>query len=371
MDVTLPIFSILLIAIDSVGIAISLYIGFALLFQKNKNHISVNLLGVLLILVGITLLNDLLVTSGFSNRLPWLYFTPIFYSLSIGPLFFLFIKSKFNLGLKKSDYLHLIIPAIQALVYFSIGFRSTEFKNYLWEESNFPLYLQIESFLFPVFLFIYSIASLMILKNRNENIYFWSNDLRNWLIQFSVGMFLIATLELGFSILEYLLIPIKVMGINIVLFHSLTLSIFTFWIAINGFKQYLPLKLYSSSPNKLLKISDKDFNLVKEQIKNLMEIDRIYLNPDLNLKLLANYLNISEKVCSYFLNQEMNSSFNTIVNEYRIEEFKKRIRQRYFDKYTLTSIAYDCGFNSKSTFNRVFKSECGITPSEYLKIVAQ
>jgi AraC-like DNA-binding protein len=63
----------------------------------------------------------------------------------------------------------------------------------------------------------------------------------------------------------------------------------------------------------------------------------------------------------------METNFNSLINEYRIKEFKKKINNQDFKLYTLTAIAYECGFNSKSTFNRVFKLECGQTPSEYVK----
>lgn len=368
MEITLPISSLLLVAIDSVGILVTLYVGLRLLSQKNRNHISIKLLGILLLLVGTTHLNDLLVTSGISNRFPWLYFTPIFYSLSIGPMFYLFIKSKYQLKLKRTDYLHLIVPTIQALVYFLIGFRSSEFKSNLWEATSFPLYLQIESFLFPVLLITYPIASLFILKENKTDIYFWSEDLKKWLRSFAMGMLIIAFVELLFFIFETLSIQLEYCGFSFVILHALTLSAFAFWIAINGFKQYFPLQLYpSTSKSTNILIDDYQFQNIENQFYSLMQKDHVYLNPDLNLQILANYLNISEKNCSYFLNQKLNSNFNTIINEYRIAAFKKKIEEGLYNTYTLTSLAYECGFNSKSTFNRAFKLECGLTPSEYVK----
>lgn len=99
-----------------------------------------------------------------------------------------------------------------------------------------------------------------------------------------------------------------------------------------------------------------------------MTEDKVYLNPDLNLELLANYLGISEKHCSYVLNKGVNANFNNYINSYRIEAFKAKIKAGQNRVYTLTSIAYECGFDSKSTFNRVFKLSCGITPSAYIKV---
>ncbi len=93
-----------------------------------------------------------------------------------------------------------------------------------------------------------------------------------------------------------------------------------------------------------------------------MTEDKAFLNPNLNLELLSSYLGISEKYCSYLLNKGMNRNFNQYVNNFRMEAFKEKTKEGQSKAFTLASIAYKWGFNSKSTFNRVFKSTCGIPP---------
>jgi AraC-like DNA-binding protein len=68
------------------------------------------------------------------------------------------------------------------------------------------------------------------------------------------------------------------------------------------------------------------------------------------------------------LNKGANANFNNYINSYRIEAFKEKIKAGQYQTHTLASLAYDCGFDSKSTFNRVFKLTCGITPSAYVKM---
>ena len=320
-----------------------------------------------MLLAGLTLLNDMLVTSGISNRIQWLYFLPIFYTLSVGPLFYLFIKSKYRTSLKSVDYLHLIIPLIQAVVYFSIGFRSAKFKSDLWLYSDFPVYLEVESILFPISIGLYTVLSYLILKRDQEQPYFWSKDLRKWLLQFTKGMFIIAAMELGFSLLE--LVPnFSFSSMPVTIVQSLILSSFVFWIALNGFKQYLPLQVYTSQPDTApVPFDTKEYDEIASSLETLMVKEHIYLNPDLTLEVLASYLSIPEKSCSHLLNTVMQSNFNTVVNDYRITAFKQKIADNELPNFTLTAIAYECGFNSKSTFNRVFKKRCGLTPSEYVK----
>ncbi|PLX12240.1 MAG: hypothetical protein C0597_13735 [Marinilabiliales bacterium] len=53
------------------------------------------------------------------------------------------------------------------------------------------------------------------------------------------------------------------------------------------------------------------------------------------------------------------------MNQYRIEEFKRLASSPKNHQFTLLSLAYECGFNSKSSFNRYFKKSTGVTPSQY------
>ena len=60
-------------------------------------------------------------------------------------------------------------------------------------------------------------------------------------------------------------------------------------------------------------------------------------------------------------------NFNDFINTYRVEEVKKAFDNGEHKKTTLLGIAYDCGFNSKATFNRAFKKNAGFSPKEYLE----
>ncbi len=369
MEITLPISSLVIIAIGSVGVIVSIFMGVLLLSQKGKNHISISLLGCLLILSGLTLLNDNFVISGISNRIQSLYFIPIYYSLSIGPLFYLFVKSKFKYRLEKSDLIHLLLPVIQAFVYFSIGFRSVEFKSTLYDENTFRIYLQIESFLFPISLVVYTLLGLFLLRRNSTKSFFWAEDIKKWLTNFASGMLLIAVMEFGFSLIEYGSFLTILPSFPFYLVHTFTLSAFIFWISFNGFKQYYPLQIFTSRTHEdSLLMDENQLSKLVKKLNLLMTKDKVFLNPDLNLEVLSTYLGTSEKQCSYVLNKGMKANFNQYINTFRIEAFKEKIKQGQNKTFTLTSIAFECGFDSKSTFNRVFKSTCGIAPSAFVKM---
>ena len=149
MEITLPISSFIIIGVDSVGVIISLTLSIALIAQKNKKHRSVYLFSLLLLLTGLTLLNDMFSISGLSNRFPDLYFLPIFYSLSIGPLFYLLVKSKRQIELKAYDLLHLILPIGQALIILVLDSEAQNLKVNFGYKHLFPPILKSNHSYFP------------------------------------------------------------------------------------------------------------------------------------------------------------------------------------------------------------------------------
>ncbi|MEM9362194.1 MAG: helix-turn-helix domain-containing protein [Bacteroidota bacterium] len=104
-----------------------------------------------------------------------------------------------------------------------------------------------------------------------------------------------------------------------------------------------------------------------EQIKRLMESERPYLDPELNLIDLAKRANMSRSQLSETINHGFQKNFNDFVNMYRIEAFKKMIAAEKHEQLSLLGIAFECGFNSKATFNRVFKKLTQTSPTEFLK----
>ena len=112
-------------------------------------------------------------------------------------------------------------------------------------------------------------------------------------------------------------------------------------------------------------ISEEIFNTDYEKLVHFMMNNKPYQDTSLNIVILANQMGLKTRYLSQLINQKSGKNFFDFINSFRISEFKKRIRKPENRNYTLLSIAYDCGFNSKATFNRVFKTQTGYTPSEY------
>ena len=97
-----------------------------------------------------------------------------------------------------------------------------------------------------------------------------------------------------------------------------------------------------------------------------MQKSRIYLDPDLSLEILASRMKMSRHHLTQLLNEKLEKNFYSFINEYRIEEAIDRLNDPSL-QVNILSLAFDCGFNSKSSFNNYFKKITGSTPTAYRK----
>jgi AraC-like DNA-binding protein len=118
---------------------------------------------------------------------------------------------------------------------------------------------------------------------------------------------------------------------------------------------------------------DEDIELQKhaKHIASVMESQKAYLNPDLTLPELAGISGLTTGKTSQVLNWVIGKSFYTFVNEYRAEHFTRNVNNPEYQHLSLIGLAYECGFKSKSTFNKFFKSYTGQTPSRYRKKMSE
>jgi AraC-like DNA-binding protein len=105
---------------------------------------------------------------------------------------------------------------------------------------------------------------------------------------------------------------------------------------------------------------------LNDQLVSYIEKEKPYMNPELSLPAVAVSLEASRNQLSEVINKVHNKNFYEFINAYRVEEVKNLMADPKNKHFKLISLAYDAGFNSKATFNRIFKQMTGMTPSEYL-----
>ena len=108
---------------------------------------------------------------------------------------------------------------------------------------------------------------------------------------------------------------------------------------------------------------------LKLQLEQLAASEKFYCAPELTLTALADRLDIHPNYLSQYLNEEMGITFYDYINHLRVDEFKRIAVNPENAAYSLLSLAHDCGFSSKSSFNRNFKKITGQTPTQYLKSI--
>jgi AraC-like DNA-binding protein len=112
-------------------------------------------------------------------------------------------------------------------------------------------------------------------------------------------------------------------------------------------------------------LSDVQAEAYLKQLLRLMDEKKPYRNSYLTLQELADELSISAHNLSQVLNTKLGKNFYDFVNEYRVEEVKRLLRDPKYMNLKILAIGMDAGFNTKSTFNAFFKKHTGLTPSDY------
>ena len=139
------------------------------------------------------------------------------------------------------------------------------------------------------------------------------------------------------------------------------------------FKQIAPEDIETAPPSEEKTerhtMPNEELSLLKRQLMELMNNEKPYLNAQLTLAELAEKASMTSHNLSRVINEGFSRNFYDFVNSYRVEAFKKEIEQKQHMQKTLLAIAYEVGFNSKSSFNRSFNKLTNMSPSKYLKMV--
>ncbi|MEP6793080.1 MAG: helix-turn-helix domain-containing protein [Saprospiraceae bacterium] len=121
-------------------------------------------------------------------------------------------------------------------------------------------------------------------------------------------------------------------------------------------------------PKKKKELLDEDaVKMYSTRLMNHVREALPFLDPDLSLRSLAAQIDMHPNQLSWLLNESLGKNFNEFINQYRIEAFKQISLDPAKSHLTLTGLAYESGFNSKTVFNTYFKKETGMTPKEFMK----
>ena len=201
-------------------------------------------------------------------------------------------------------------------------------------------------------------------KDLDDNLSIISGENSAWLSKLVVFASALLVLMTAYVLLS-LLTP-DLMLSNYLFFYWILASAFVYWISISVYNQPA-LFQFSAKATQTENIDPYQINPYREAIRLSMERDKLFLDPELTRQVLADHLKINPNVLSTILNRHLKKSFYDFVNDYRVKEVQRKIQDPAYLHYTLEGIGLDSGFNSKSTFNAMFKKITGQTPRAYKK----
>lgn len=176
---------------------------------------------------------------------------------------------------------------------------------------------------------------------------------------------------LGFVFGELGPIAMVIMSIGLLIFLT---TIYTAALVkpqlFHAFPHQMPIPKSSEEQKQRYErstLTESKKRIYLEKLIQGMELEKLYLAPDLTLTQVAESINISATHVSQIINEKLNTNFLDFVNGYRIKAAQEKLIDPKLSHYTIISIAYESGFNSKSTFYTAFKKVTGMTPSQYRK----
>ncbi len=353
------------------SIIIGITFGLLLVLVKRINHKGNRFLGCLPIIMAFWNCWVLGIDFKLYTSFPSLNIAPLQYSLALGPCIFYYTKyiTDRNFNFKGKYLFHFIPVLIQIIVSVIRGFESIEKGIPNYETDIFSLTSPLFQLVSIISVMVYSFYAIKLIKNYHtwiSNNY--SNSHRynlNWLYRL-LTIFAI----LWFLWVPYTVVDIVIFNYNLDIRHYyplyILMSIITIWISAEGFlrPEIILLDVLQKPLRKDIVQSDEIFEQAK-WLKEQLETNLFFLNSELTLGTLAKELNLHPNNVSRIINEGLKKSFSDFVNEYRVKTVTQKLSDSNYDKITLLGIAFDCGFNSKTTFNRVFKKALGKSPVRY------
>lgn len=148
-------------------------------------------------------------------------------------------------------------------------------------------------------------------------------------------------------------------------------SIALYFITFSVLKNKAEINRERKGKYQNLRISDEMLEDFKQRILNVMDTDRPYLETNFSLQKLSALTAIPQHQLSHTFSTAFNQNFTNFINSYRVEESKRILSDPEKEYLSIAGIAYECGFNSLSSFNVAFKKNIGMTPSVFKKEVSK
>ncbi len=244
-----------------------------------------------------------------------------------------------------------------------------------------PIWMQYYAVPLAISGFLYFVWDIVLLRRHRKNIVsIFSFDEKinlkwvGYVVYCNLGLFVIASF-LIFGAIHFQLFSLENAFASVGILLSMMLIAFGFY----GFQQTSIFSNMDTNFVSLEKIkvetasyaksglTEETINEYGKNLEDIMRQKKPFLDEDLTLNTLANHCGLGQTQLSQIINQHFQMNFYDFVNRYRVEEAKQKLTSSDYDHLSVLGIAFDCGFKSKSSFNRYFKKHTGSSPSDFKK----
>lgn len=375
MKTTIPFITTIIF----LGVVQGIFLGIILITLKRGNRIANRVMGILVILFSLSISHILLLRSGLYLKAPHLIMTNHPLLFLFGPLFLLYvsiiIKKRFTF--KPAYLLHLIPFVVYVIYLMPFYLKSGAYKIWYIEhwQTTGKLIDYVVGPLQIIHLFTYIFIINKIQRKHSENLKATFSTIEkinlSWIRTVSYMLASIFAVMASFYLLVFLgyqQLVISYGGDLIALLVAISMYTAGYFAIkqpeiFSSIEEFPPFKKYESSP-----LTPDRVEKYLQKLLEVMETDKPYLSGDLTIQTLAQRLGIPSYQVSQIINDRLKQNFFDFVNGYRVEEAKKRLRDPNYQHYSILSIAFDVGFNSKSAFNAAFKKHTQSTPSAFRQI---
>ncbi|KXX68829.1 AraC family transcriptional regulator [Flammeovirga sp. SJP92] len=360
------------------------------IFFVPPKNLSNTTLGSLILVWTTTVFVYVFKSDEFFIQYPHLYSVIDAIVLLFFPLMYFYIKFYFTPTSKVSYSLLLhFLPVFFYFIAFSPFFILSSTQKVEFLTNGMPEWFMPYSLFFDFIIImqgvIYSLKSAKILYQFHDTSKI-SDDLR-WSIRF-MKFFIFSNIFLWALGTAGVVLQILNVQVTINFFHFFYFGLTCLMLTIgfcafkwpNLFLHLKPMNEIKASKETVVieeeidTMSIEENNRLNEESQRLLELieeKKPYLKNDLKMQELADITEFSYKKISQLLNNELDTSFYELMNDFRLKEVLKLIDEGKHIQFNLPHIGEQAGFNSKTTFNRIFKQKIGQTPSEYIKGLSQ
>ncbi len=342
----------------------------AYLLGIRRHEAASRWLGLLVIALTGQVIDYFLSRSGIYFRHKELYFLPLFYSWGFGPLLLGYVRAYYDPTARVSAR-HFLPVALQALFYLVLSTQSFDTKTWFWLTVHKPVTRYVEHYGAALSLAAYVWAAARVVGQHHHA--------PRWLWRFLLGLGIFCGLTALDPLINSAYLPA---GAPKFYLSGLVLPVFAYGLALRA---WAAGQSAAKQPDfSVEKISGEEISVEKLPVEppaprapadpllvarlvTALEVDGLFKDPDLTLDALAQHVGLGPNTVSHLINVGLGQTFNELVNGYRLEEVKRRLLSPDADRFTVLALALDAGFNSKTTFNRIFKEKTGLTPKDYRK----